>query len=119
MKLSDEHLIILRYMLGINTPDARRPRPYRDYYCAGKGDENLRELQRLGAVALYRTDDHYEWYTTTPSGRAAAMASHRAIRNSKAKRVYRRFLDIREVCPDLTFREFITNHQFADVRRDA
>ena len=39
MKLTDDQLDTLRHMLGINTPNDRIPRPYRNYYCADKGEE--------------------------------------------------------------------------------
>ena len=41
MNLTDEQLQTLRHMLGIDKPDEREPEPYRDYYCASRGDANL------------------------------------------------------------------------------
>lgn len=119
LTLTPDQLDILRHMLGINTPDDRSPKPYRDYYCANTGDANLHELQRVGAVRLYRTIDSYEWFCCTDAGRAAAMASHRTIRRSKARRVYSKFLDLRECWPDLTFREFLTNPELRETRLSA
>lgn len=110
---------ILLHMLGITNPSVREPRPHRDYYCATAHDEPLRELRRLGMVELYSERDGYRWYRTTTAGRDAALASFRAMRWPKRKRMYARFLDIRDALPDLTFREFITSAQFADTRRQA
>jgi hypothetical protein len=117
--LIDEQLRILRHMLGIDLPDVRAPRPYRDYYCANSGDERLQELALLGAVRLYRQRDGYDWYCCTDAGRAAAFESHKRIRLPKAKRIYRRFLNVRDACQDLTFRQFLTSPEFAQTRRDA
>lgn len=119
MKLSKEHLKILRHMLGINKPEARNPIPYRDYYCAPKGDTELQALATLGAVALYRQCEVYDWYRTTEAGKAAAIASHKQIRMPKAKRVYREFLRRTDVFPDLTFKQFLTDPYFRDVRAAA
>ena len=119
MQLTDEQLRTLRHMLGINKPDERAPTPYRDYYCASRGDADLAELARVGAVRLYRQCDQYDWYTTTDAGRAAAIASHRTIRLPKSKRVYSKYLDISEVHQGLTFREFLTSPAYADARAAA
>jgi hypothetical protein len=99
-------------MLGIDRPEMDVPKPYRDYYCANPGDPSMLELERLGAVRQYDNRGSYLWYTCTDEGRAAAIASHKTIRYSKAKRRYIKFLDIRECCPDLTFRRFLTDPQF-------
>lgn len=107
-----EQLRTLRHMLGIDDPRMDRPIPYRDYYCANRGNPDLMELARIGVVRLYDTRGGYDWYTTTAAGHAAAIASHKSIRYSAAKRRYIRFLDIRECCPDLTFRQFLTDRRF-------
>jgi hypothetical protein len=119
MNLTDEHLRLLRHMLGINKPEVRSPTPYRDYYCANRGDPDLQALADLGAVRRYRQCDDYDWYTTTEAGRAAAIASHRRIRLPKRKRVYAVYLDIRDVRPDLSFREFLTSPDYASARSAA
>lgn len=118
MNLDDKQLDILRHMLGINMP-AQPPKPYRNYYCAEYGNADLRQLETLGAVRKYSDSDGYEWYTCTAAGRDAAITSHKAIAWSKSKRVYSRYLSLCDVLPDLTFRQFLTDQQFADVRRNA
>jgi hypothetical protein len=109
MDLNVEQLRVLRHMLGIDRPDMEKPVPYRDYYCANPGDPTMVELARVGAVELYATRRGYEWYRCTEQGRAAGIASHKTIRYSPAKMRYRRYLDIKDCRPDLTFREFLTN----------
>lgn len=119
--LTEDDLRVLRHMLGID--DARKlPKPYRDHYCANAGDKKLLRLEALGMVRLVRRPDPmtpYVTYSTTEAGRAAAMVSATKRLVSKKKRVYLRFLDVRDARPDLSFREFLTSPDFADVRRDA
>lgn len=122
LNLTAKHLDTLRHMLGINTPSAPAPRPTRDYYCANPGCAEVVELERLGAVRCYRRADavtQYDWYCCTDEGRAAAMASHKTIRYSKSRRTYLKFLDIADALPDLTFKQFLTDPQFAETRRFA
>ena len=119
MNLTDEQLQTLRHMLGIDKPDERAPEPYRDYYCASRGDAELAEMARIGAVRLYRQCEHYDWYCTTDAGRAAAINSHRKIMLPKSKRIYSKYLDIADVHAGLTFREFLTSPDYAEARAAA
>jgi len=112
VNLNPEQLRILRHMLGIDRPDMDEPKPYRDYYCASPDDPSMVELERIGAVRKYDNRGDYAWYTCTPEGRAAGIASHKTIRYPAAKRRYIRFLDIRECCPDLTFSQFLTDPRY-------
>ena len=110
MRLSEHQFDLLRHMLGINTPEAAAPAPYRNYAAVNPGDREYIELERLGAVERYRAAsprESYDYYRCTPAGQAAALASHRRIRHPKGKRVYLRFLSVRDALPDLTFREFL------------
>ncbi len=124
--LSAEQLDILRHMLGINDRYAKFPKPYRNFYCASPGDPEMRELVAAGAVEMYSVragwyavHDGYEWFRCTDAGRQAALASHRTIRVSKSKRVYRRFLEVSDAIPGLTFRDFLVDQQFAPARSEA
>lgn len=120
MNLTEIHLDLLRHMLGINSCEhLRDPKPYRDYAAVTPGDPRFVELVALGAVDHYGRRWELDYYRTTPAGRAAAIASARARTLPKPKRVYRAWLELRDPCPDLTFREFLTHPYFADVRRDA
>lgn len=116
MELNIEQLRVLRHMLGIDRPDMDVPKPHRNYYCANPGDPTMVELARLDAVRIYDTRGGYEWYTCTDAGRAAGIASFKTIQYSRSKRRYSRFLDVRECCPDLTFRQFLTDQRFAEAR---
>lgn len=121
MNLTKDQLHTLRHMLGINTPDDRIPKPYRNYAAVPPGDNEFAELAALGAVICYRRaggpGSRYDYFQCTDAGRAAAMKSHRTIRNSRSKRMYSKFLDISDCCADLTFREFLTSPEFAETRR--
>jgi len=117
--MREDQLKILRHMLGINDPFSKEPKPYRDYYCANKGDAELCALAKIGMVKIYRTDERYDWYKTTREGRRLAMNSHRSIRKTKSQRVYAKFLDIRDAFNDLTFRDFLTSPQFHRARIEA
>lgn len=119
MTLTDEQLRILRHMLGIDVNDTPSPQEYRDYYCANPGDANLHELASVGMVTMYSTHGGYEWFKTTDAGKSAARASQQAMLLPKPKRAYLRWLSISDVLPDLTFRDFLTRREFADVRKAA
>jgi hypothetical protein len=114
--LNPYQLRTLRHMLGIDKPEMDQPVPYRNYYCANPGEPEMLELVRLGAIELYATQGGYEWYRCTDAGRAAAIASHKTIRYSRAKRRYIKFLDVSDCMPDLTFREFLTSPRFKQSR---
>ncbi|HEX5461860.1 MAG TPA: hypothetical protein VFX20_17990 [Steroidobacteraceae bacterium] len=113
--LDAEQLRVLRHMLGIDRPDVRDPKPYRDYYCANPGDPTMHELVRLGAVRRYDTRGGYEWFTCTDAGRAAGIASHKTIRYSRSALRYSRYLDMKDCYPDLTFHRFLTDSRFRDA----
>lgn len=118
---SDEDLRILRHMLGID--DARKlPKPYRNHYCANAGDPNLVSLAQRGLVVLSRPPSKsipYETYIATEAGIASATSSARRRAWPRKRRVYDRYLDVKDVCPDLTFRDFLVDPEFAEIRRTA
>jgi hypothetical protein len=114
-----KHLDTLRHMLGINTPYAREPVPYRDYYCANPGDEHMMEMEALGLIRQYAERGGYQWFCCTDVGRSVGLASHKTIRKSRGARLYSKFLDVRDCWPELTFRRFITDPELKHIRRTA
>lgn len=119
---SKDQLHTLRHMLGINTPEDRVPKPYRDYGAVNPGDAKFVEMERIGLVEIYRRSssaNEYDYYRCTPKGRALAMASHKTIRLKKSSRVYSKFLDVRDALGGLSFKEFLTNPEFAETRKSA
>ena len=119
MTPTTEQLDTLRHMLGINDRYAKQPRPYRDYYAAPRGDVAMWSMAIAGLVERHAVDRYYDWYRTTEAGRAAALASHRQIRASREKRRYRKFLEVRDCWPDLTFQQFLTDPELREMRRNA
>ena len=120
--MTADQLHTLRHMLGINKPYDREPKPYRNYAAVNPGDPEYLELERLGAIEKVSGPSEwseYDYYRCTEAGRAAAIASHRTIRKSRGARVYSCFLSMRDCDPDLTFRDFLTDPYYADVRRAA
>lgn len=121
MNLTKAQLHTLRHMLGINTPNDRVPRPYRNHAAVPPGDPEYIELERLGAVERYtcRGSAEYHWYQCTEAGKLAAMRSHRAIRRTKPQRRYVKYLDMSDCYQDLTFKEFLTHPYFKEARESA
>jgi hypothetical protein len=110
--MKDEHLKVLRHMLGINDPYMAKPESYRDYYCANIGNKTLHELKKLGMVRLYFTCDKYEWFTTTDLGKSKAIESFWLLQKPKKARRYLCYLKIKEVNSQLTFKDFLTLPEF-------
>ena len=121
MKLTKDQLDILRHMLGINTPWDRAPKPNRNYAAVTPGDSEFVELEQLGVVEKYRAiiAGEYDWYRCTEEGKLAAMRSHKDIRYKKSQRRYAAYLDMADVFPDLTFKDFLTHPDFKEARDGA
>ncbi len=117
MQLRDDQLQALRHMLGIDKPEEKEPTSYRNYYCACLGDPLMNGLRHLGFVRLYRVTEKYEWFLATETGIAAAFASHKRICWPKSKRMYSKFLDLKDCWPDLTFKQFLTDPELAETRK--
>lgn len=116
MELNDKQLSTLRHMLGINTPDDRVPKPYRNYYAAEPGDKEMADLAIRGAVQLYLKRGGLEFFKCTEEGKIAAIKSHRDIRRTKKQRVYSKFLHVADAVPELTFKDFLVNPDFKRAR---
>lgn len=70
----EEHLRVLRHMLGID----RAREPYRDHYSANAGDPKLEKMRELGLVEFVRpplSGQPHCTYQTTQLGRELALAS--------------------------------------------
>ena len=117
---TEKQLDMLRHMLGINDPAKRVPKPYRNYAAVNPDDPLFVEMDATGLVERYEANcpgSDYHWYRCTDGGRIAAMRSFRKIQYSPAKRRYIAYLSVSDVCPDLTFRQFLTNPRFSEARR--
>ena len=117
MFLRDDQLRVLRHMLGVdNQRDKKDPVSYRNYYCTSPGNPLMNGLRHLGFVEMYRKDENYEWFTATETGIAAGMDSARQRRYSKARRRYLCYLHISDCYSNLTFKQFLTDPEFAETR---
>lgn len=119
MTFTDSQLDTLRHMLGINTPYDKEPQPYRNYAAVPPGAAEFAKLEGLGAVEKYASPSDafpYDLYRCTEAGKLAAMKSHKEIRKTAGARRYRAYLGLSDLCPDLTFKEFLTSSEFADER---
>ncbi len=121
MKLTNDQLDTLRHILGINTPYDRVPRSYRNCAAVNPGDLEFIELEKIGAVERYQIaiETQYHWYQCTEAGKLVAMRSHKAIQKTKAQRRYSAYLDMTDICQDLTFREFLIAPEYAEIRENA
>ena len=122
MNLTEKQLDWLRHMLGINDSRMRVPKPYRNHAAVGVGQLPLfEEMEEIGVVesVVCTLNTEYLWYRVTHVGKEAAIKSFKRIRVSAGKRRYKVYLDIADIYPDLTFKEFLTWHSFDEIRRNA
>lgn len=117
--LTAEALGILHHALGVSDPYQCDQPPYRNHFVAGQGHDDeplllqlvqqglmvVRESKLTGGDALYVVSD-----------RGVDIALKSRPRVPQKKLLYRRFLSVRDCCPDLTFREFLTSPEFAECR---
>jgi hypothetical protein len=116
IELRDNHLGVLRHMLGIDTPRVKSPNEYRDYYCANPGSIALLELEAFGMVVRYSEEGGYHWFKTTDLGKEKARESQQKMLLPKAKRRYLSWLSVRDSIPDLSFKDFLTLPEYKKAR---
>lgn len=110
--MSNELLHTLQHALGVD--QFGRGKMYRDHFVTGEGsvdypicmeavDRGL--MERRGYSALTGGD----WcFQVTDDGRAYVLArSPKPDRKQKARDRYSRFLDLSDIIPDLTFKDFL------------
>lgn len=120
MSATSEELETLRHMLGL--PETRDsnviPSPYRNYYAANRGDEQLAEMARKGLVYLAGSSDALyggDLYYATDMGKTAARASVKVRKVTRSERRYLRWLTLHDAVPDLSFGEFLRNEKRFEV----
>lgn len=119
IEMTPAQLDTLRHMLGINTPNDRVPRPYRNYAAVPPGDSEFAALQEANVVEIYKRTPTYDWYRCTAVGQEIAVRSHLGIRRSSGQRRYSAYIRLRDLFPDLTFREFLVDPRWDRARREA
>ena len=90
---------------------------------AGQDGIRCQELGSMGFMADHGPQSiagGMHCYTVTAAGRDAMIQqSPKKPKVSLGRRRYRAFRDLCEVCPDLTFHEFLTHPNFAESRARA
>jgi hypothetical protein len=122
-ELTRQELHILRHSLGLD--DTGRGSQYRNSYVLGPDCPSFATLKYLEARGLMT--DHgpravfggMHGFTVTPAGRAIAATPDRLPRKERGRRIYRFWLSISDCFPDSTFRDFLTEPEFAGARERA
>ena len=109
--MADNILSILQHALGVDS--FGRGEMYRNHFVAGPGHSDFDTCMKAthDGLLAHRENEHVvggHIFTVTLSGKQYVReCSPRPDRKQRAKDRYSRFLDLREVCPDLTFRDFL------------
>lgn len=74
IELSKDDRSIIEHSLGIEYKTGRKRKPYRNYYCASKGDIRLENLVNLGLMERGHeiNNGRDQYYIVTAVGAAAA-----------------------------------------------
>lgn len=113
----DRDLALLHHTLGISDPYRPERAPYRNHFVAGEGHADMDGLQRLVQAGLMSVSQRALCsqgqlvFAATEQGRELALSTR--PRASRSKLRYARFLEARDCCEDLTFREFLQDPQYA------
>jgi len=118
--LTPEQIHILQHSLGLSK---RHDKPYRNYYAvyAGSGDairdlESLVEKGLMGNGGKSPVNADMIYFYVTEKGRLVAIENLPEDKLSPGQKRYERFLDLKDVCPDLTFRQFLTDKRWEEYR---
>lgn len=119
MNLNQKQIGMLRHMLGLTDNSKRDPQPYRNYAAVEPGDLCLLQLEKLGMVEKCCTPAAWRGlvcYRCTEVGKREAVKDFYRTRYNKSRRRYLRFLSVSGCVPGLTFREFLTKREWAEIR---
>lgn len=109
--MTDPVLPILQHALGVDR--FGRGNMYRDHFVAGPGHADYDTCMTAAEAGLMRRYDAPHLcggvlFIVTEAGRAYVRAeSPRPDRRQLARDRYARFLDVRDIFPDLTFGQFL------------
>ena len=107
----------LLHMLGL---DAKRRDPWRNLYVTGPDDAKMLALADAGLVYRAVTPGFCARgdvvYMATERGKSVAIAENARVNPppSRSRARYLRWLDVSDVCPDLTFREYLMRKMYED-----
>lgn len=109
-------LPIIQHSLGVDR--FGRGRQYRSHFVTGEGSIDhpiCMEAVELGLMTRHPGNsltDEMDLFLITDAGRAfVAKHSPKPDRRQRARDRYSRFLDLSDMMPDLTFRQFLTNKE--------
>lgn len=106
MSLSTSDIRSLQHALGIT--DGQKE--YRNYYAADPYDAKMERLVRLGLMERGRViAGGLQYFHVTECGRELAYQELDRPKLSRSQKRYLRYLDLRDIYPDMTFEEFILN----------
>jgi hypothetical protein len=123
MGSSDNKLHIVLHALGLDRDDIVEP--YRNHFVAGDGHSDMPEILELVAMGMMEEfptpkcfDSKDRLFSVTKTGREWAIINRpRRPARTKSQRRYTTFLEIADAYPSLTFRQFLTDEQFAEARK--
>lgn len=129
--LGKQALSVLQHTLGLDSwgksKSPSQPDGYRNHFVAEEGHHEWGILMLLVQHGLM--DQHAPfalsggspWFSVTGAGRAyVAQYSPKPPKLTKAQERYQRFLDLSDVMPDLTFKQFVTRRLYLTTEeRDA
>ena len=116
MELSKDDIHVLQHSLGITDGG----KEYRNYYCAVTDDPQLEALTRSGLMVRGHkiNDGRNRYYFVTDDGRKVAYKNLPSRpRLTRGQRRYRKWMNISDCYPDLTFKEFLTLPEFREARK--
>lgn len=109
-------------MLGLSEQWHRQPDCYRNYAAVDESGDlhaQMRSMEQRGLVEeTCPIGPKMLRYRCTDRGRQAALERYEENLGTRAERRYRRYLQVSDVWPDLSFIEFLTSKQYADARAD-
>ncbi len=120
--VSKEQLEIMLHTLGLNDP--YRKESYRNYFVASSGHSDLPAILWLVSLGMM-VEKHAPGFLengdrvfhVTDKGKEYCRINRE--RPSLAKRRYHMYLEVSDLDPDLTFKEFLTSPYYADARARA
>ena len=118
--MTAEQLGLLQHSLGVDQHG--RGRMYRNFFCAGGSDEQVcRELIDLGYMKQHRTTEMLPYFncSVTEAGKVAMLAeSPKPPKLTPGQQRYRKWLDVADCYPDMTFGDWLKMQRQGAVRID-
>lgn len=122
--LTEDQVSMLMHMLGLDTQHFSDPDCYRNYAAVEAGTKTHKMFQSMEEQGIVEHTSHpdevydYHFYRATEEGKALALKLYQKNLGTRAERRYRRFLNLQDVRPELTFKEFLTGDYWREARND-